>query len=36
MEMVDNLKKVGADTISTFVNLRDWDLLQFFDAMGLQ
>jgi hypothetical protein len=36
MEMVDNLKKVGVDTIYTFVNWRDWDLLQFFDAMGFQ
>jgi N-acetylglutamate synthase-like GNAT family acetyltransferase len=36
MEMVDNLKKVGVDTIYTFVNWRDWGLLQFFDAMGFQ
>jgi ribosomal protein S18 acetylase RimI-like enzyme len=33
-EMVDNLKKVGVGRIYTFVNWRDWDLLQFFDAMG--
>jgi len=36
MEMVNNLKKVGVDTIYTFVNWRDWSLLQFFDAMGFQ
>ena len=36
MEMVDNLKKVGVDTIYTFVNWRDWGLLQFFDAIGFQ
>ncbi len=36
MEMVDNLKKVGVDTIYTFVNWRDWGFLQFFDAMGFQ
>ncbi len=35
-EMVDNLKKVGVDTIYTFVNWRDWGLLQFFDSMGFQ
>lgn len=33
-EMIDNLKKVGVNTIYTFVNWRDWGLLQFFDAMG--
>ncbi len=36
MEMVDNLKKVGVDTIYTFANWRDWGFLQFFDAMGFQ
>ena len=35
-EMVDNLRKVGVEKIYTFVNWRDWDLLQFFDAMGFQ
>ncbi len=35
-EMVTNLKKVGVDTIYTFVNWRDWDLLHFFDKMGFQ
>ncbi len=36
MEMVNNLKKVGVDTIYTFVNWRDWSLLQFLDTMGFQ
>ncbi len=35
-EMVNNLKKVGVDTIYTFVNWREWSLLRFFDAMGFQ
>ena len=35
-EMIDNLKKVGVEKIYTFVNWRDWDLLQFFDAMGFK
>jgi len=35
-EMIDNLKKVGVDTIYTFVNWRDWSLLRFFDAVGFQ
>ena len=35
-EMINNLKKVGVDTIYTFVNWRDWSLLQFFDAVGFQ
>lgn len=35
-EMINNLKKVGVDTIYTFVNWRDWNLLQFFDARGFQ
>jgi ribosomal protein S18 acetylase RimI-like enzyme len=33
-EMVTHLKKVGVDTIYTFVNWRDWGLLQFFDSVG--
>ena len=33
-EMVNHLKKVGVDTIYTFVNWRDWSLLQFFDSAG--
>jgi len=33
-EMISNLKKVGVDTVYTFVNWRDWSLLRFFDAMG--
>ena len=35
-EMVTNLKKVGVEKVYTFVNWRDWDLLQFFDAMGFR
>jgi predicted N-acetyltransferase YhbS len=35
-EMVANLKKVGVDTIYTFVNWKEWDLLHFFDKMGFQ
>lgn len=35
-EMVNNLKKVGVKKVYTFVNWRDWDLLQFFDAMGFK
>jgi len=31
---VQNLKKYGVDTIYTLVNWNDWDLLQFFHAMG--
>jgi ribosomal protein S18 acetylase RimI-like enzyme len=32
--LVDNLKSYGVDTIYTLVNWNDWDLLQFFHAMG--
>ncbi len=32
--LVNNLKKYGVDTIYTLVNWNDWDLLQFFHAMG--
>lgn len=35
-EMINNLKKVGVDTVYTFVNWRDWNLLQFFDANGFK
>ena len=35
-EVIGNLKKVGVERIYTFANWRDWDLLQFFDAMGFQ
>jgi ribosomal protein S18 acetylase RimI-like enzyme len=35
-EMIDSLKKVGVDTIYTFVNWRDWSLLRFFNAMGFE
>ena len=30
------MKKVGVDTVYTFVNWRDWGLLQFFDATGFK
>ncbi len=36
VEMINNMKKVGVDTVNTFVNWRDWSLLQFFDANGFQ
>ena len=32
--LVTNLRKHGVDTIYTLVNWNDWDLLQFFHAMG--
>jgi len=35
-EMINDLKKSGVQTIYTFVNWRDWDLLKFFDANGFQ
>jgi len=35
-EMTNNLKKVGVDTIYTFVTRRDWKLLKFFNSMGFQ
>ena len=35
-EMTNNLKKMGVDTIYTFVTRRDWRLLKFFNSMGFQ
>jgi len=35
-EMLNYMKKVGVNTIYTFVNWREWGLLQFFDAMGFK
>jgi ribosomal protein S18 acetylase RimI-like enzyme len=35
-EMTNNLKKVGVDTIITFVNRRDPILLNFFNSLGFQ
>jgi ribosomal protein S18 acetylase RimI-like enzyme len=32
--VIENLKRYGVDTIYTLVNWNDWDLLQFFHAMG--
>ena len=33
-ELIKNLKAVGVKTIYTLVSWDDWDLLQFFHAMG--
>lgn len=33
-EMIKNLKTLGVKTIYTLVSWDDWDLLQFFHAMG--
>jgi len=35
-EMTNNLKKVGVDTIYTFVPRRDWKILKFFNSIGFQ
>ena len=35
-EMANNLKGMGVDTITTFVNRRDWVLLKFFKNQGFQ
>lgn len=35
-EMVHSLKKMGVDTVTTFVNRRDWVLLKFFQNLGFQ
>jgi ribosomal protein S18 acetylase RimI-like enzyme len=35
-KMTNNLKKVGVDTIITFVNRRDPILLNFFNSLGFQ
>ena len=35
-EMANNLKKVGVDTMYTFVTRRDWKLLKFFNSIGFQ
>jgi len=35
-EMTDKLKKMGVDTINTFVTRRDWVLLKFFKSLGFQ
>ena len=32
--LITNIKNYGVDTIYTLVNWNDWDLLQFFHAMG--
>jgi predicted N-acetyltransferase YhbS len=33
-ELIKNLKKIGVSMIYTLVSWDDWDLLQFFQAMG--
>ncbi|MBP1700600.1 MAG: bamK, partial [Deltaproteobacteria bacterium] len=33
-ELIKNLKAIGVRTIYTLVSWDDWDLLQFFHAMG--
>jgi len=33
-ELIKNLKEIGVRTIYTLVSWDDWDLLQFFHAMG--
>jgi hypothetical protein len=35
-EMRNYMKKVGVDRVYTFLNWREWGLLQFFDAMGFK
>ncbi|MGD8561962.1 MAG: GNAT family N-acetyltransferase [Desulfarculaceae bacterium] len=35
-EMVGHLKKVGVETIFTYVDWRNGDLLRFFDSVGFQ
>jgi hypothetical protein len=35
-EIVANLKKVGVDTIYTFVNWKEYDRLHFYDRIGFQ
>ncbi len=35
-EMTNNLKKVGVDTIITFVTRLDWKVLKFFNSLGFQ
>ncbi len=33
-ELLNYMKKVGVDTVYTYVNWQNWDLLRFFNAMG--
>lgn len=35
-EMTSNLKKLGINTINTFVTRRDWRLLKFFNSIGFK
>jgi len=34
--LVDNLRKIGINTVYTFVEWRSWDLLRFFAKMGFE
>jgi N-acetylglutamate synthase-like GNAT family acetyltransferase len=33
-KLIDNLRKIGVNTVYTFVEWRSWDLLRFFAKMG--
>ncbi len=35
-KLVDNLRKIGINTVYTFVEWRSWDLLRFFAKMGFE
>lgn len=35
-EMAGNLKRMGVNTIYTFVKRRDWKLLKYFNSLGFQ
>ncbi|MHA2298380.1 MAG: GNAT family N-acetyltransferase [Candidatus Hodarchaeales archaeon] len=35
-ELLNYMKKVGVNTVYTFVNWKEWNLLRFFDAMGFK
>ena len=34
--LIDNLRKIGINTVYTFVEWRSWDLLRFFAKMGFE
>ena len=35
-EMINNFKRVGVNSIYTFVRWQDWSLLRFYDNMGFE
>jgi len=35
-EVIANLKKIGVNTVYTFVDWRSWELLRFFERMGFE